>query len=324
MKIAVFRALQLGDLLCAIPAIRNIRYNFPKAHIAFVGLPTMKSLIARFDYVDEYIDFPGYPGLPEQEENLDQLDAFVEEMERKKFDIIFQMQGNGTIVNDLLRRWGADKIVGFCVSLEEQDSDFMMYPDGVHETEKHLLLLRHIGLNIKDTHMEFPVFERDRANFRLLEDMCDEHKFVVIHPGSRDERRRWSTFNFAKVANRISGQGYKIVLTGTLAEQDLINNLADLLIDIPINLCGKTDLGTVGVLLETASLLVCNCTGISHIAAGIGTKSIVFSMDGEPERWGPKNKKLHHTFDATGEIAMHDIFSVVDILLADDGIGKYG
>src|SRR5205809_3567810 len=100
-KIAIFRALQLGDMLCAVPAIRALRHAYPQADIALIGLPWAESFVQRFkDYIDRFIVFPGYPGLPEQPFSQPEWDRFVTNMQQEQFDCILQMQGNGTIVNE--------------------------------------------------------------------------------------------------------------------------------------------------------------------------------------------------------------------------------
>src|SRR4051812_9355445 len=97
-SIIIFRALQLGDMLCAVPAFRALRQRFPDARISIAGLPWMKLFVERFSkYLDEFILFPGYPGLPEQpQDNAATLD-FLSGIQRRKFDLAIQMQGNGSI-----------------------------------------------------------------------------------------------------------------------------------------------------------------------------------------------------------------------------------
>src|SRR6476661_9714275 len=113
-KIGVFRALQLGDLLCSVPAIRALRTAYPDAEIVLISMPWAKSLVERMpQYFDRFIHFPGYPGLPEQEVSPAKVLEFLGEMQNEQFDLLLQMQGNGTIVNPMLELFGAKQLAGF-------------------------------------------------------------------------------------------------------------------------------------------------------------------------------------------------------------------
>src|SRR4051794_35124743 len=94
-KIAILRALQLGDLLCVVPAIRSLRAAYPFAEITLLGLPWAESFVKRFNqYFDRFIHFPGYPGLPEQPSSAEAWKKFAEKIEEEQFDLLIQMQGN--------------------------------------------------------------------------------------------------------------------------------------------------------------------------------------------------------------------------------------
>ena len=84
-----------------------------------------------------------------------------------------------------------------------------------------------------------------------------------------------------------------------------------------IDLTGHTGLGEIGQLIKEADLLISNCTGVSHIAAAVETPSIVISMDGEPERWGPLNKQLHKTIDWTRGNDFDHVLAEMEMLLEE-------
>jgi ADP-heptose:LPS heptosyltransferase len=49
----------------------------------------------------------------------------------------------------------------------------------------------------------------------------------------------------------------------------------------------------LGALIERARLLVCNDTGVSHIAAALGTPSVVVSCGADVARWAPLAAERH-------------------------------
>jgi ADP-heptose:LPS heptosyltransferase len=325
-KIALFRALQLGDMLCAVPAFRALRHAFPQAEITLIGLPWADSFVKRFNkYLDGHLVFPGYPGLPEQPFSKPAWDEFVIHMQDSAFDCIFQMQGNGTIVNEMLQQLKPKQLAGFhrddCRMNEET---FLEYPENEHEINRHLLLMQHLGIPGYGLQLEFPITEQEETGLLQVAPFVQREKYIIVHPGSRSEDRQWPPLYFAALADHCATHGYHVVITGTPNETHITDYLAALMRQPVTNLAGKTSLGIVAALIEHAQLLIANCTGVSHIAAATKTPSLIISMDGEPHRWGPLNQQLHHVFDWTQKRSFTDVHhKLVELLKKDRALSKF-
>src|SRR3954470_8949327 len=88
LRIAVVRALHLGDMLCAVPALRSVRARFPNAHVTLIGLPWARELVARLSrFVDDFAEFPGFPGIPERDVDPSRTVQFLTEAQRHPFDL---------------------------------------------------------------------------------------------------------------------------------------------------------------------------------------------------------------------------------------------
>lgn len=301
-KIAIFRALQLGDMLCSIPAIRDLRNFFPDAEITLLGLPWAKSFTERFNfYFDRFIWFPGFPGLPEQEFSAPVFCTFLKKMIDEEFDLVLQMQGNGTIVNPMVELFGARNTAGYFKEgiYAPNNGLYMEYPDHGHEAARHTSLMEFLGIPSSGTELEFPLTSRDYDDLAEAALPIEKKKYVCIHPGSRGAWRQWPPEFFARLADMAAENGFTPVITGTSEEMSIVEQTTAHMTSLPVIAAGKTSLGAVAVLIKESAALISNCTGVSHIASALKTPGVIISLDGEPERWGPQDKSLHYVIDWT-------------------------
>jgi ADP-heptose:LPS heptosyltransferase len=296
-RIAVFRALQLGDLLCAVPALRALRAAAPQAGITLVGLPWAAGFVERYrEYVDEHLAFPGFPGLPETPPDLPAIPAFLAAAQSRRFDLALQLHGSGLQTNALVAAMGAQRTAGFFVAGQYcPDPDlFIHWCEPEHEVLRHVRLMGFLGIAPRGEALEFPLTERDfDALRRSGAKLPAPGSYACVHPGARLPSRRWPSRRFAEVADALAAQGLQVVLTGTESERRIVDAVHDAMHAPAIDMCGRTSLGALAVLVAQARLLVCNDTGISHMAVGLGTPSVVISCGADARRWAPLNARRH-------------------------------
>ncbi len=324
-RILVLRALRLGDLLCAVPAFRALRGRYPDAEIVLLGLPWSSAFVERFGaYLDGFREFPGLPGLPEREPDAARLSAFVRAIRAERFDLVIQLHGTGPIVNPFLAGLGATRIAGFYPAHEACPGSpglFIPWPTEGLEIRRLLALTTHLGATTLGEHLEFPVLGEDRE--RLATAMAGRlpggAAYACIHAGASVPERTWPLARFAEVGEALMARGLKIVLTGTEAEAASTARLASSLGASCLDLAGRTDLGMAAALLADARLLVCNDTGVSHLAAAMGTPSVVVSTGDNPSRWSPIDRARHRVLCREGGVGADEVLREAADLLA--GVG---
>lgn len=321
-RILVFRALQLGDMLCAIPALRALRAALPESEIVLLGLPWAREFCRRYlMYLNGFREFPGYPGLPEQTPQLERLPALLAEIQKEKFDLAVQMHGKGNLTNPLTVLLGARQTAGFYVpgAYCPERRHYLPYPDHGLEVHRLLRLVEFLGCPSQGDELEFPLTEQDIASWHGFRETMhlSNGSYVCVHPGASVPERRWPPEYFAAVGRALADQGLSVVLTGTEPEAHLTQAVGRAMGAPYLDLAGRTSLGTAAALLKEARLVVCNDTGISHLAAALQVPSVVISSGDHPNRWAPVNQQLHRTFADRWGVNPRDVLQQVHELLAN-------
>lgn len=296
-RVAVFRALQLGDLLCSVPALRALRAALPRAHVTLIGLPWARTFAARYaELIDAFEVFPGAPGFPEQPENQGGLPAFVDAMRERHFDLAIQLHGSGGIANLLVARFGARALAGFSQPGETPPRGaFVEWPDTLAEPERYNVLMRAMGIDAPSAELSFPLAAEDVHDYESLVVRHGLHpeRLVLVHPGAQLPSRRWPPERFAAVADELAADGWQIAVTGTAGEVGLTARVIGEMTQPARHLAGETSLGALAALVAHARLVVCNDTGLSHVAAAMRTRSVVVASGSDTRRWAPLDRDRH-------------------------------
>jgi ADP-heptose:LPS heptosyltransferase len=264
--------------------------------------------MARFaGLFDAWLEFPGFPGIPERPAAVRDLPGFLRRVQEQPFDLALQMQGNGSVINPFTVLLGARAAAGFYVPGQycPDPELYLPYPEHEPEIHRNLRLMEFLGLPVDDDTLDFPLSGEDRV--ALAEALGGRElvpgRYICIHPGAQDPNRRWTPESFAIVADNLAAQDWQIVLTGSVAEAGLVAEVAHAMHAPALDLAGQTNLGALASLLLGARLLVCNDTGVSHLAAALRTPSVVIFITSNPVRWAPLDRRRHRAVQGVPAIA---------------------
>ncbi|NTW02532.1 MAG: glycosyltransferase family 9 protein [Oscillochloris sp.] len=305
-RIAIMRALSLGDLLITTPAWRALRQHFPQAEITLIGLPWAAQFLTHVpDLINRLVIFPGYPGITETPYEPERTARFFEEQQAYDYDLAIQMHGDDPASNSFISALGARKTVGFTRSSEHNLHTVLPSWPEQHEVLRWMQLAAAAGAPADSAQIEFQLSAHDRARAKKL--LCQgnpDGRLIGLHIGAKALTRRWPVSCFAALGQELHRlTGARIVLTGTSAEHSLSILMSKQFGRPVINLTGRTTLGDLGAVISELDLLVTNDTSASHLAAAMGTPSVVLFGPTRPACYAPLDTTLHHAIDALDYVA---------------------
>ena len=264
----VLRALGLGDLLTAVPALRGLRRHHPDARLVLAAPAQYRELALLTGAVDELVPTAGLGNVTV----LDRPPALA-----------VNLHGRGPQSVEHLLALTPTAVLSHRHP-RFPDLDGPPWQDDVHEVDRWCILLNWAGITSDPDDLFL-----DRPEGYPVRDGV-----VVVHPGAAASARRWPAARFAEVAAALRADGHEVLVTGSSAERALALEVAAKA-GLPESavLAGQLDLLQLVALIGDCRLLVCGDTGVGHVATATGTPSVLLFGPTPPSRWGPRDGDRH-------------------------------
>lgn len=296
-KIAILRANALGDFIVTLPALKAIRTTYPNAEIVLLGKQWHKEFVIRGrSPVDRVVVVPVKKGIrteAHQQENNDEIAAFVHQMQQENFDIVINFQGNGISANPFIKRFGAKLTAGLCSQSAEKLDRNLDYYYYQSEALRFLEVARLIGAVSTEIEPEVNVLKEDMDEIDKIMSSLEDRPYVVIHPIATDIRRMWPLENYPELANELKQRNIEVVFTGSAEDRLAVEDIIDKMSYTPISVCGKFSLGGLAALLSKAALVISPDTGPLHLARAVNTSTVGMYWAPNLINWGPLTRANH-------------------------------
>jgi ADP-heptose:LPS heptosyltransferase len=290
-RILIIHQGALGDFILSLPAIRAFRHHYPDTTIEIWGYPEILRLVDRSVYADmiysidrERIASLFTPDIPAPASVLERF---------RSFDLMCLFGGERqTTFVDNLRRSGVKKVYRI--------DPFP--PDGsnTHVIDHQTSQLSTLGLKVPlSTPTLFPPEDDGKrvASFLEQRGIDREALVVALHPGSGSKAKVWSPGNFAQLSTYLleDDQVHLIVPIGP-ADKEHAEGYCNLIASdrmLPVTNLPLTELAA---LLKRCMVYVGNDSGVTHMAAAVGTPVVALFGPTDPKVWGPRGKHVHTVY----------------------------
>lgn len=285
-RVLVIRLRSIGDTVLATPSLFALKRFLPHAQIDILVEDWVAPLLANHPHVDNVIEL--------KRGGVTKRMNVAREIRAARYDVVYNLHG-GTTATFLARATGARYRVGF-KTYQYANLHTVLAPSPLllwgqqktHSVEQQLALLGWTGVPVSDrprTRLGIAPEAAGSVIQHLAAAGLSDRKIALLHPAAAFATKRWATKNFARVAEYLAERGYAPVAIAARHEAPIIDELVNEA-SIPI-LTLDLSLPEVSALASRSQIFVGNDSGIAHIAAAVGTPSVVIFGSSNVAHWRP-------------------------------------
>lgn len=288
-RVLVIRLRSIGDTVLATPSLFALRRFLPDAQVDILVEDWVAPLLADHPHIDNVIEL--------ERGGFMTRARVARELRAQRYDVVYNLHG-GTTATFLTRATGARHRVGFKtyqyanLHTELVPSPLLLWgQQKTHSVEQQLALLGWTGVPVSDrprTQLGISPAAVESVNQHLTAAGLSDRQIALIHPAAAFETKRWATENFARVAEFVAERGLAPVAIAAPHELGVIDTLLN---EASVHVLSlDLSLPEVTALAARSRLFVGNDSGIAHIAAAVGTPSVVVFGSSNVAHWRPWNR----------------------------------
>jgi predicted lipopolysaccharide heptosyltransferase III len=288
-RVLVVRLRSIGDTVLSTPSLYALRRFLPDAQI---------DLLLE-DWVAPVLDGSRDASriITVRRDSTTARLALVRRLRAARYDVAFNLHGGSTAAL-LTRASGARRRVGYASYRFSRLHNHAAPPatdlwgqTKTHSVEQQLGLLGWAGVPVTDRPAT-RLFVTDEAAARVARRLDAAgvnaaQPFALFHPAAAFDSKRWDARNFARVAARLGARGFVPVAVAAPGEADVVRAFAEGMPEAGVVSFNDLSLPEVVALAARARLFVGNDSGIAHIAAAVGTPSVVVFGSSNVAHWRP-------------------------------------
>jgi predicted lipopolysaccharide heptosyltransferase III len=288
-RVLLVRLRSIGDTVLATPSLFALKRFLPHAQVDILVEDWVAPLLTNHPQVDNVIEL--------ERGGFVARTRLARELRAERYDVVYNLHG-GTTATFLTRATGARHRVGY-KTYQYAKLHTALAPSALllwgqqktHSVEQQLGLLGWTGVPVTDrprTQLGISPDAVSAVNQRLAEAGLAEHRIALIHPAAAFETKRWAVENFARVAEFVADRGFAPVAIAARHESQIVEDLQG---EAAVQIASfDLSLPEVTALAARSQLFVGNDSGIAHIAAAVGTPSVVVFGSSNVAHWRPWNR----------------------------------
>ena len=164
-----------------------------------------------------------------------------------------------------------------------------------HHRGFHLDLAKQTGIDSDNDAVELslPDGDLERGKIQIQAHGLDPERTICIAPGAQfGGAKCYPADGFAVIVSELADNGWQPLILGMSEDRAVADEILKG-IDIPLwNAAGETTLAQALQLIAASKLMLCNDSGLMHVAAGLGIPTVVPFGATDPARTSPSGPKV--------------------------------